>query len=362
MNFTYSSIACSKRCMFKYYLKYMLWISSTRFIKPLEMGSYVHMLLDRFYMIPTEKDLTDVELRQEIQNESEKYFQSKVESLFEEETEKRDEFAALKIETDQIVKRYMDKYMYNDMSKYTTLWCEKEFAIKIRDLRNYKTKDVLRGKLDAGLVDEFDTSWLFENKTTSESIADRLNFIDIDEQMSTYTMACSYLPELLPNFGGSIYNVIRKKAPTIPKVLQRPAGSLSKAINIDTTYEVYMETILANGLNPNDYLEILGILKAKGDTFYGRKIVARDDRQIRNFRQMLYFQVRRIKDIIKQFEKTHTDNVFAKNATYMCTRDCEYCQLCIMHSKNADWKNYAANAFTVRDRLNPELEGVEVMD
>jgi hypothetical protein len=255
----------------------------------------------------------------------------------------------------------MDKWM-KDFEKYTVLWSEKEFAIRIRDLRGYRTHDVLRGKFDIGMMDEFETSWLFETKTTARGVDERIKTIDIDEQIDLYQMVCEFVPDLLPNFGGIVYNVVRKKSPTIPRILQRPAGTLSKAKDIDTTYEVYLNTILEHGLNPADYQDILAILKEKGDRFYDRRIIVRDKQRIDNVKKSLYYTVKEIKNNAKLYRSKQDINTFHRTPSFMCPKMCDYCELCIMQSKNADWTSYAKDTFEIRDKTNPELEQVDIME
>lgn len=357
-DFTYSQIACYKRCPLKWYFKYLRLLQPRTRSKAFEIGSYVHHLLEQFYMLPQEKDMTDVELKEAVFKASTDYYDDKTKDLFEEEI---DGVADIRCDAEEITNRYMDKYMV-DHEKYSPLWVEKEFAIKIRNPQGRRTRDILRGKFDMGVTDEFDTAWLFEHKTTGISVDNRLETVDLDEQLDLYQMVADTVPDLLPDFGGIVFNIMRKKPPTIPRVLQRPAGSLSKAKDIDTTYDVYMESIRKHGLNPADYAEILGILKEKGDTFFGRKLVQRSQSRINNVRNSLYYTVKRIKDNAKQYEKTNDLNVFNRTPNFMCPRDCEYCELCIMQSKQCDWEGHAMATFDIRETLNPELSGVDLME
>jgi hypothetical protein len=246
------------------------------------------------------------------------------------------------------------------MQKYKILWTEKEFAIKLRSPSGRRTQDVLRGKLDMGVEDVHGMTWLIEDKSTAYSVDKRIDTIDLDEQMDFYFLACTYNPTILPNFAGIVYNVIRKKAPTIPRMLQRPAGTLSRAKDIDTTYEIYMDTIKYYGLNPDDYIDILNLLKEKGDTFYGRTIVNRSQEKIADISKSLFYTIKKIKDNIKLFENIQDMNVFHKSPSLMCPRDCSYCEMCIMHSKGADWVDYANQSFELYDSTTPELEGTEL--
>lgn len=68
------------------------------------------------------------------------------------------------------------------------------------------------------------------------------------------------------NVQAIMWDHIRTKLPSEPKLLVK--GGLSKR-EIDTTYETYYAAIIRNGLNPDDYSDILSALKKRRD-FYMR--------------------------------------------------------------------------------------------
>lgn len=63
-----------------------------------------------------------------------------------------------------------------------------------------------------------------------------------------------------------LYIFVRKKLPAIPETLNK--GGLTKRKNIDTTEAVYQRERTRLGLKLNDYLDILSLLSAKGNTFF----------------------------------------------------------------------------------------------
>lgn len=80
--------------------------------------------------------------------------------------------------------------------------------------------------------------WLWETKT-ARSIPELQRTLDNDEQAGAYIYAAEVLTG--KRISGVLYNILRKKKPTRPRVLRD--GSLSKAKNIDTTFEGYLEAI-----------------------------------------------------------------------------------------------------------------------
>lgn len=355
MEFTTSQLACFKACPKKWYYRFVKLLDPVGTKRTLELGSYVHHLLDVFYNpsgtgTPISASGGSLQVLAEdrytcMMTASEAYFNEKTKDLFEEETKL---FIDMREEAEAIVTRYIE-INADDLSKYWVLATEKEFSIPIYSPAGKRTRDRFMGKFDMIVKDEFDTVWFFEHKTTGDSVDNRFETIELEEQLNNYIMVASLKYD---DYGG-ILNVIRKKAPRKPEPLKSGKG-LSQAKNIDTTYEIYLEAIKENGFNPADYSEILGILKEKGDRFFGRRIVSRKPHQILETRNEIYYTVQAIKAMLKQFKKSNDESVFYRTPNFMC-KNCQYCNLCMLDSKNGDTTSYIAGNFTIRETMNPEL-------
>jgi len=353
--YTTSQLACYKACPKKWFYRFKLRLDPVGTKKSLELGSYVHHLLDVFYN-PSgsgESIMTDGSLQVLTENRyagvlaaSQKYFEEKTKNLFEEETIK---YQQLRDEAEAIVTRYIE-INADDLSKYSIIATEKEFRIPIYSPDGKRTRDYFLGKFDMVVRDEYGTVWFFEHKTTSDTVDNRFETVELEEQLNNYTLVAMMEYD---DYGGGILNVIRKKAPRKPEPLKSGKG-LSVAKNIDTTYDVYLEAINENGFNPTDYTEILGILKEKGDRFFGRKIVSRKVVQLLETRDEIYYTVQAIKNMERLYKKTGSENVFYRTPTYAC-KGCQYCELCILDSKKCDTKSHIDGNFTVRETDNPEL-------
>ena len=70
-----------------------------------------------------------------------------------------------------------------------------------------------------------------------------------------------------------IYDIVKKEVPKAPRLLK--GGGLSKDKSQKTTYELYVQAIQENNLNPEDYADILEYLKEKGNDFLRRIEVRR---------------------------------------------------------------------------------------
>jgi hypothetical protein len=148
------------------------------------------------------------------------------------------------------------------------------------------TKYQFRFKPD-GIVVKDGELWLWEDKAWKTIDRTSLKLLQMDEQCGMYLWGLRQLigrgeaPEAVMRevalYGspvGVIYNILRKKIPTIPALLQKGGTSKDKAI--DTTEDVYYQTLLERGQDPVDYEEILNLLHEKGNTFFVRQPVYRN--------------------------------------------------------------------------------------
>ena len=359
MQFTTSQLACFKGCPKKWFYRFVKLLDPVGHKRNLELGSYVHYLLDQFYnpggtgaeilTAGTHGDSLQALAEKRygwMMAESQNYFEAKTENLFEEEAAK---FVELREEAEAIITRYIE-INADDLSKYCVLATELEFDIPVYSPNGKRTRDRFMGKFDMIVKDEFDTIWFFEHKTTADSVDNRFDTIELEEQLNNYTLVASTMYE---DYGGGILNVIRKKAPRRPTPLKK--GDLSRAKDIDTTYDLYMEAIKEYNMNPADYAEILGVLKEKGDRFFGRKTISRKPYQILETRDEIWYTVQAIKAMLRLYKKTGSEAVFYRTPNFMCGKSCQYCNLCMMDSKKGDLESYIAGNFTKRESMNPEL-------
>jgi len=102
-----------------------------------------------------------------------------------------------------------------------------------------------------------------------------------DDQMSAYIYLLSkYFG--YENVGGMIYNQLLKKIPASPQLLKN--GSLSKDKSIVTTRQKYYDAIIENGLNPDDYEDILYKIECTYK-FYDRMVTTRTEHELKTWEQ-----------------------------------------------------------------------------
>lgn len=163
--------------------------------------------------------------------------------------------------------RYIDFAKKHD--DFEVVDVEKTLRVQVPNTKYY-----LVGTLDL-LVRRKGKLWIVDHKSYQQFVDP--TDLELDDQMTAYMWLVSQVYGEMP--GGAIYNQLRKKIPTEPKVLK--SGGLSKDKGIDTTYEKYLEAINTNGLDPNDYQDILE--KLKHNQYFKRELIARNANELKTF-------------------------------------------------------------------------------
>jgi hypothetical protein len=211
------------------------------------------------------------------------------------------------------------------------------------------TKYQYRFKPD-GIVVKDGELWLWEDKAWKTIDRASLKMLQMDEQCGMYLWGLRQLidrgeapREVMDAFGeygypaGVIYNVLRKKLPTIPKQLKD--GSTSKDKAIDTTEEVYYQTLTERGQEPVDYEEILNLLHEKGNTFFMRQPVYRNAAELDEIGERIY----------------QTTRMVSEGHTFKSVqRDCAQCQFFPYCLEPSD--DLLLHAYRVKKSIHEEYE------
>lgn len=148
-----------------------------------------------------------------------------------------------------------------DVDDFIVIDVEQRHSVQLTD------DVVFRFKYD-GLVQSKITGkhWVLEHKTASSFLKD-YGYLAFDNQMIAYQWGISDI--LGQPVAGSIYTFIKKKPPTIPKILK--SGNLSQDSRMVTTYDVYLAAIHAQGADPAHYEEFLNQILVKEKTDYFKR-------------------------------------------------------------------------------------------
>lgn len=197
-----------------------------------------------------------------------------------------------------------------------------------------------------------DTIWLFETKTT-RSIKELQRGLVFDEQAGLYSWAAQQI--LGKPITGIIYNLLRKKIPTIPGQLKSD-GTLSLNKSIDTTLEVYWETVKdTHPTQSHDdlkkrYGDMLLLLEQKGNTFFSRYEVRRSQSEMATLVQYLLATAK---------EMIATDTVmYPSPASWGACNWCHFRAPCLVLNAGGDPKIIFDNEYQDRKPWDP-LEGKE---
>lgn len=186
-------------------------------------------------------------------------FKVEWDKLFDEE---RAEWGDLPKETYRIIRGYLLAYKTAD-SKLKTIGTEIEFSFKFGRIYEHTYKGIIDW-----LYEDEQGVWVCDHKTVKVLPSEIELYMDL--QTLLYYEACRRdegLKKLLDGkkLAGVVFNHIRTKAPKEPQVLK--SGGLSKAA-CDTDVATYFETVKKNGLDINDYKDMLD--KLKENVFYRR--------------------------------------------------------------------------------------------
>lgn len=226
-----------------------------------------------------------------------------------------------------------------DIGFEKVLYTEKEFAVPIPDPitgEAYRFTDAggqiwemwLVGRFDM-IVQDFDGwVWILDHKSSKDKL--QREILILDDQMTMYLWALREIfrlwnSPLTYKIAGCYYNVLRKKLPRIPQVL-KTGKSLTKAKDIDTTYEVYLQAIIDNDFDPEDYQDILTYLQSQPNTFFERAKVRRNAYEIAHAGSLLLSEA--IDMLNAPFIYPHF--------TWDCRWKCDYKDLCLAMNRNDD--------------------------
>lgn len=135
---------------------------------------------------------------------------------------------------------------------------------------------------------------------------------------------------------GILWDYIRTKPPTAPEVLKN--GTLSKRKNIDCDSDTYLAAIIKNGLNRDDYSDMLA-LTAK-NTFFKRVFLPNPAEElITNVVEDFFISAREILQ--------HDGKKFCRNMTKDC-KMCTYYSVCSAEIRGVDSEFIKKQIFTIR--------------
>ena len=218
-------------------------------------------------------------------------------------------------------------------SPYDVVATEIKFEVPITDTSG-KHIFTFAGTFDGLFWDTINKEFVLLETKTAEKMGP-FEFLEFDEQITNYLLAAKMVFDF--PVAGVLYNVLRKKLPTVPKVLKN--GSLSKAKNVVTTYETYYQTILDNELSFEDYYEHLEWLQSEENPFFYRELISRSDYQL----GMAQSELIEVAQEMYGFYFNHASR------TRDCVWDCSFLAPCQMVDDGWDIKEYMQENYQHRE-------------
>lgn len=231
---------------------------------------------------------------------------------------------------------------------------ETEFSVPLRTQSGRASSKVyLAGRFD-GLVQRKDngTYWLLETKTT-RSVDQLQASLDNDFQCGAYLLAAQELFGL--PISGVLYNLMRKKVPTVPRLLS--SGTLSQDQRIDTTAFAYMEAI--NQVHPDwtgEQIEetyggfLKHLLDSKKD-FFRRVPIRRTPNELASLGREIHM-------IALEMSRPEVPIYANGAAVWRACDNCPFKAPCLAMNAGADFGQILSQEYRSRRRWDP-LEGEE---
>lgn len=311
-----------KACQQKYHYKYVKKLRPKTKSRPLTLGSLVHKCLEAHDM---GEDWVQV-IKDYNENEFSKLF-----------LEEKAELGDIPRDCLRICRAYFNHYLEID-KKFETIACEVGFMIRVPG-----TKYVIEGIIDKVARNTVTNKvWGIEHKTMKKGLPTE-TYRATDVQTTVYEWALAVMASKLgfeaKDLGGMMFDYIKTKPPTIPKVLKN--GTMSKA-KIDCDKWTYIEYLKKAGLDPADYKDFIDTL-ASDDSF--RRIpLAKSKTMVKLIMTDFVNGI----DQMKQWEDKPT-----RNLAWTCDRPkCEYRELCMAELQGIDTKEMIKLNFEIREDEN----------
>lgn len=230
------------------------------------------------------------------------------------------------MEEEQALYAHIPTELYRMIRGYLQHWRKRDTGVEVLAVEQKFEIDTPGGNILEGIIDliykDAEGVWVEDHKFVKQIPNEAVRFNDF--QTNIYYTAAEqkgYNPT------GVVFDYIRTKPPTVPKVLK--AGGVSKAA-CDTDVATYLGVIKSAGLDPKDYMDKLEELKL--NVFYKRSRVPRPAKLAEN--------------VVKDFDDTcflleflksiGPEAVYPRSISTDCGWKCEFKDLCFAELAGQD--------------------------
>lgn len=325
--YSYSDIATFRRCPKKYEYTKIEDIQPKRQNINLYQGILVHAALMSFYLGEDETKFWEAAFKAIETNP-----RLLSDEIITEQTVVED--------SDDLVTRYLNTY--ND--DWEVLHVEEQFFVTL------DTGEVISFTPDLIVRDRNGFVWIVDHKTTSA-----LPSIDVyaDLQAMLYYAG---IKAMYPETRGFLFNYLRKKRPTVPRLTKTGKPRCADLNRIDTTPDLLSEFMEANDLMDDDmHRRRLGELMNQERFFWRTQLIIRDD-QVERVLEEAAVTIG-IMEALRQADVAYP-RTFQEDRGYMSCGKCEMQRICQADLLNYDRELVLDESYEPRDPKNPyQAEG-----
>lgn len=253
--------------------------------------------------------------------------------------EQDEEYAGMLDMITTIMEGYFAFYKNDELKpvKIGNKYAEHRFCVPL-------TKDIdLEGGIDMIVEHKSLGIGLEDHKTHKTLPTGDIAYSNVQSALYAWAMRQS---DELPNPEYMVWNYIRWKEPTKPKLLK--SGAMSKSVS-DTTWKVYRRALIEAGLDPNDYKDVEEQLKGKENDFYVRQYLPLNNTIIENIKEDAISTANQI-----LYDKGLSDRNITKDCTW-----CEFYPLCQAQLKGLDHKMIMDLEYQLREKKEEEPQESE---
>jgi PD-(D/E)XK nuclease superfamily len=303
-----SMVKTYQRCQLQYLYKFEDMLAPNHSELPLKRGLWMHELLAVHYTggdwLKHHKSLT-----------------KKFNKLFEEE---RERYGDLPDHCYRLMKGYLLKWKKED-EKFDVLATEQEFDVKLPHGHR------LKFRVDLIIEDEWGI-WLVEHKTHKSLPHGDYRFLDVQTTRYLWGLGQEGI-----NCTGVLWNYIRTRPPTRPKLLKR--GGLSNARrNIDTELYTFLRTLDELGLPRSDYRDKIKALR-RSDNYFRRERVPRGKPVVEQL----------VREAVAVADQIERGVLPIRSVERSCEWMCSYKDLCISDLYGGNTKALVKSKYHVRE-------------
>lgn len=323
---SYTDLQVFGRCPRKYYYRTKVRIQPKRKAAYFRMGSTVHKM---FELIELGEGLPRIvaEMEGEVHADT---------TLFAEEIEGRLEIIR---DAARIVEGYYE-YYEND---WEILHVEETFLIML------DSGAVISFTPDLVVRDRNGFVWIVDRKTTNSTPTDGLPFADLQALLYYAGVKALY-----PDLRGFIFDRLRKKVPTQPRLTKTGEKRVADLNRIDTTYEIlrnFLETEAPDLLDNLDHRRRLAEL-ADHNRFYFRETVIVTDEQVQNMLLDVDAQLL----LVRTAERSDAYPRVLQSVGMSSCDKCEFVQICQAELLGWDTERVLDEFYEPRDDSYKEYE------